>query len=270
MLILITTTAIDSPLVAFRSFVAEHPASVVIITGTPSSTASAHLKRQLLSPSEESLSEMLEEVFEQAEEEESEVTEYLEEVFPDLFGDEEFEAEGQDAKPLKHKNKNKNKNKNGTHSDPDPNDNADGYYDLVKNNRNSTNNGTRGPLLEHAQILSTPVITSLLISFGILLPILAIGVYSLAGIQVRTHDLLFTRTLSLTCKLPGATIHAGNLEVDGPKCIKEGSIDIMLFLSDYHNVGQLQGYLQDRSRFLRFFYPKNAAALALGHSCIYR
>lgn len=185
---------------------------------------------------------MLEEVLEQAEEEESEVTEYLEEVFPDLFGDEVFEAEEQDAKPLKHKNK--NKNKNGTHSDPDPNDNADGYYDLVKNHRNSTNNGTRGPLLEHAQILSTPVITSLLISFGILLPILAIGVYSLAGIQVRTHDLLFTQTLSLTCMFPGATIYAGNLEVDGSKCIKEGSIDIMLLFSDHHNVGQLKGYLQ--------------------------
>ena len=50
---------------------------------------------------------MLEEVLEQAEEEESEVTEYLEEVFPDLFGDEVFEAEEQDAKPLKHKNKNR-------------------------------------------------------------------------------------------------------------------------------------------------------------------
>jgi hypothetical protein len=201
------TTAIDSPLVTLKSFVAEHPSSVVIITGTPSHSASAHLKRQLVSPSEESLSEMLEEVLEQAEEEESQVTEYLEEVFPDLFGDEEFEVEG-DAKPLKHKNK--NKHKNGTHSDPDPNDNADGYYDLVKNHRNTTNNGTRSPLLEHAQILSTPVITSLLISFGILLPILAVGVYSLAGIQVRFAVLHAASIPSLTFTLSGAAIHAGD------------------------------------------------------------
>lgn len=165
-----------------RSFLSHHPSSVVIITGTSSSSASAQLKRQLMSPSEETLSEMLEEVLEQAEEEEAEVSEYLQEVFPDLFGDDEFDAESEDTKPLKHKNK--NKHKNGTHSDPDPSDNADGYYDLVKNHRNSTNNGTRGPLFEHAQILSAPVVTALLISFGILLPILAIGVYSLAGIQV--------------------------------------------------------------------------------------
>jgi hypothetical protein len=171
---------------------------------------------------------MLEEVIEQAQEEQAEVTEYLEEVFPDLFGDDEYEAEGQDAKPLKHKNK--NKHKNGTHSDPDPSDNADGYYDLVKNHRNSTNNGTRGPLFEHAQILSAPVVTALLISFGILLPILAIGVYSLAGIQVRVNEEWSVIVLPLTMLLLGATVHAGNLKVDSPKCIKEGSIEIMLFL----------------------------------------
>lgn len=194
---------------------ADHPSSLVILTGTPSSSASAHLRRQLVEPSEESLSELLEEVLEQAELEEAQVAEYLEEVFPDLFDEGvEFDQEDQDdidSKPLKHKNK----NKNGTHSKPDEEDNSDGYYDLVKAHRNSTNNGTQGPLFEHARILSTPVITALLISFGILLPILFVGVYSLAGIQVRSlRSTVRERVMCLISITLGTTVHAVNIKVD--------------------------------------------------------
>ncbi|KAK8853216.1 hypothetical protein IAR55_003918 [Kwoniella newhampshirensis] len=43
---------------------------------------------------------------------------------------------------------------------------------------------TGGPLLERVQLLTTPIITSLLITFGLFLPIAAFGVSALAGIQV--------------------------------------------------------------------------------------
>jgi hypothetical protein len=177
--------------VALEAFTSRHPSSLVILTGVPSSSASAQLKRQLVEPSTESVEDVWEELLEEAQEEEAEALAYLEEGFPDLFGSEEdftgADEELDDAKVLKHKNK--NKNKNGT--DDEEKDNSDGYYDLVKAHGNSThNNGTRGPLLEHATILSTPVITALLISFFILLPILFFGVYALAGIQVCPVTLL--------------------------------------------------------------------------------
>ncbi|WVN86466.1 uncharacterized protein L203_101630 [Cryptococcus depauperatus CBS 7841] len=41
-----------------------------------------------------------------------------------------------------------------------------------------------GPLFDRVQILTTPIITSLLISFGIFIPLAAFGVSALAGIQV--------------------------------------------------------------------------------------
>ncbi|KAJ9112547.1 hypothetical protein QFC19_000563 [Naganishia cerealis] len=170
----------------------------------PSISASQHLKRQLIEPTSESVADAWEELLEEAEQEEEEALAYLEEGFPDLFGsaDESDDAADDEAlsepKLLKHKNK--NKHKNGTHSDPDADkDNSDGYYDLIKAHDNSTNkNGTRGPLFEHATILSTPVITSLLISFGILLPILFFGVYTLASIQVPPYLLSISKSSAPT------------------------------------------------------------------------
>ncbi|KAJ9123211.1 hypothetical protein QFC22_001405 [Naganishia vaughanmartiniae] len=191
--------SIDSSLVALEAFTSSHPSFLVVLTGVPSSTASAHLKRQLVEPTSESVEDVWEELMEEAEEEEAEALAYLEEGFPDLFGSEEDfagsdEEELDDAKVLKHKNK--NKNKNGT---DEAKDNSDGYYDLIKAHGNSThNNGTRGPLLEHATILSTPVITALLISFFILLPILAFGVYALAGIQVPPYLLSISKSAGPT------------------------------------------------------------------------
>ncbi|KAJ9107544.1 hypothetical protein QFC21_001002 [Naganishia friedmannii] len=191
--------SIDSSLVALKAFTIDHPSSIVILTGVPSSSASALLKRQLVEPSTENVEDVWEELLEEAREEEAEALAYLEEGFPDLFGSEEDFAglqdeELDDAKVLKHKNK--NKNKNGTEEGKD---NSDGYYDLVRAHGNSThNNGTRGPLLEHATILSTPVITALLISFFILLPILAFGVYALAGIQVPPYLLSISKSAGPT------------------------------------------------------------------------
>lgn len=43
---------------------------------------------------------------------------------------------------------------------------------------------TDGPLFDRVQILTTPIITALLISFGIFIPLAAFGVSALASIQV--------------------------------------------------------------------------------------
>lgn len=59
--------------------------------------------------------------------------------------------------------------------------------EILKDNRPSPNDtipSPDAPLLERVQLLSTPVITSLLISFGVLIPILMFGISALAGIQV--------------------------------------------------------------------------------------
>lgn len=50
----------------------------------------------------------------------------------------------------------------------------------------SNNNDTKidGPLLERVQLLTTPIITGLLVTFLLLLPILYVGISALAGIQV--------------------------------------------------------------------------------------
>ncbi|ORY33424.1 hypothetical protein BCR39DRAFT_519954 [Naematelia encephala] len=45
-------------------------------------------------------------------------------------------------------------------------------------------NSTKGPLLDRVQILTTPIIVALLISFLIFIPIVGLGVSALAGIQV--------------------------------------------------------------------------------------
>jgi hypothetical protein len=67
--------------------------------------------------------------------------------------------------------------------DPAIYDNADGYYELLASTNSSSN--TTEPLLERAQFFTTPIITALLVTFGIFLPILGLGVSALAGIQVR-------------------------------------------------------------------------------------
>lgn len=43
---------------------------------------------------------------------------------------------------------------------------------------------TGGPLLDRVQILTTPIITGVLITFLIFLPIIGFGIWALAGIQV--------------------------------------------------------------------------------------
>lgn len=43
---------------------------------------------------------------------------------------------------------------------------------------------TSGPLLDRVQILTTPIITGVLITFLIFIPIILFGVYALVGIQV--------------------------------------------------------------------------------------
>ena len=63
--------------------------------------------------------------------------------------------------------------------------------------RNSTI-PTDGPLLERVQILTTPVITGLLLSFGVLLPILYVAVSALAGIQVPPRMMEIGKSLSVT------------------------------------------------------------------------
>jgi hypothetical protein len=43
---------------------------------------------------------------------------------------------------------------------------------------------TGGPLLDRVQILTTPIITGLLVTFGLFIPIAVLGISALVGIQV--------------------------------------------------------------------------------------
>lgn len=63
-------------------------------------------------------------------------------------------------------------------------DGVEDDQDSARPSPNDTIPSKDAPLLERVQLLSTPVIMSLLISFGILVPILMFGISALAGIQV--------------------------------------------------------------------------------------
>ncbi|WVQ66996.1 uncharacterized protein L199_005188 [Kwoniella botswanensis] len=64
-------------------------------------------------------------------------------------------------------------------------------------NRNSTIPSKDAPLLERVQLLTTPIITSLLITFGIFLPILGFGISMLTSIQVPPRMLEIGKSLSV-------------------------------------------------------------------------
>lgn len=76
--------------------------------------------------------------------------------------------------------------------------NIAGSVDELKKNEtngNSTHNGTH--LLDRYELFSTPVILSVLISFGIILPILMLGISSLAAVQVPPRMLEISKTLAV-------------------------------------------------------------------------
>ena len=52
----------------------------------------------------------------------------------------------------------------------------------------------KAPLLQRVQLLTTPIITALLVSFFILLPILYVGITALSGIQVPPRLLEISKT----------------------------------------------------------------------------
>ncbi len=156
---------------------------LLLIHGSPSLT-----KRQLIAPSDDMLAESIIETaadFEAAsssssEEDGSSWTEsaegLLEEWFPSIFEDHKdtsTPASGGSA----------------SEEEYDEEDNYDGYYDMLNEMQflksNSTSGNSTAPLFERVSILSVPVITALLVSFGILIPILVMGVYALTTIQVR-------------------------------------------------------------------------------------
>ncbi|WVW86154.1 hypothetical protein I302_108195 [Kwoniella bestiolae CBS 10118] len=64
-------------------------------------------------------------------------------------------------------------------------------------NRNSTIPSKDAPLLERVQLLTTPIITSLLITFGIFLPILGFGISMLTSIQVPPRMMEIGKSLSV-------------------------------------------------------------------------
>lgn len=69
----------------------------------------------------------------------------------------------------------------------------------VKQN-NLAGNETRGngtALLDRYELFSTPVILAVLVSFGIIVPILLLGISSLVGVQVPPRMLEISKTLSV-------------------------------------------------------------------------
>ena len=78
----------------------------------------------------------------------------------------------------------------GTSSSPsltkrqDPPSPSDPTSDPSSTSGLNTTVPTGGPLLDRVQLLTTPIITALLISLGLFIPIIGFGVSALAGIQV--------------------------------------------------------------------------------------
>lgn len=133
--------------------------------------ASTALKRQLVAPSSDQLDADIEEWAEEIAEDDPFAEEMLKEEFPSLFeGDEiddslDDEFSEWDAAAI-----------------VDEDEDDDGYYELVA----AAKNGTR-VIGKHgrATIISTPVLTALLITLLIVLPVLFCGISALASIQVR-------------------------------------------------------------------------------------
>jgi len=61
---------------------------------------------------------------------------------------------------------------------------AAAFQTISANSTLNTTAPTGGPLLDRVQLLTTPIITALLITFGLFVPIIGFGVSALAGIQV--------------------------------------------------------------------------------------
>lgn len=167
-----------------------YPSHYLLISGSPSSShLSSHPKRQLIDSSnsediESIIEEELEEIAQEAElmegeVDESEWEEEAEDILGGWFGSDEDADENQEEFT-------------STKFVDEEEDDSDGYYELLdtlqllKSNGSSSTNHTQLLLLERVTILSTPVITALLISFFILIPILAFGIYALTGIQVSS------------------------------------------------------------------------------------
>jgi hypothetical protein len=162
------------------AFISSHPSHIVIIAGHNYAQPNFS-RRQLVAPSAESMEESVEELL-YGDEYDDEVEDILEEIL------EEEEDYYPSSNPLK-----------GTQEgaqDPAIYDNADGYYELLASTNSSSN--TTGLLLERAQIFTTPIITALLVTFGIFLPILGLGVSALAGIQVPPQMMSIAKTMSVS------------------------------------------------------------------------
>ena len=56
---------------------------------------------------------------------------------------------------------------------------------------------TNGPLLDRVQLLTTPIITGVLVTFGLFIPILYLGIYALVGIQVPPRMLEIGKSMSV-------------------------------------------------------------------------
>jgi hypothetical protein len=98
--------------------------------------------------------------------------------------------------------------------------------EILKDNRpspNATIPSPDAPLLERVQLLSTPVIMSLLITFGVLIPILMFGVSALAGIQVSRLRAHLYDTIADTSK--GSPSDDGDLKGHAGRTAEEGSVD---------------------------------------------
>lgn len=169
------------------NFITDHPSHLILLTGHPTADTSTTTKRQMIAPSTEDIQESIDEMINEAEtiEEQEEVAEILDEIFG---MEEEEDADNYDDEYIPF-----------IEEIPIPDedleiwDNADGYYDLLASSNSSFN--ATGPLLQHAQLFTTPIITALLITFGIFIPILMFGVSALAGIQVPPQMMSIAKTM---------------------------------------------------------------------------
>jgi hypothetical protein len=115
------------------------------------------------------------------------------------------------------------KNKNGTHHRPGHN-----------NKHNSTHgNDTDAPVFEPERYFTEPIITGLLVSFLIFIPLVAMGIAALSSIQV-SFVTRFTRTKQFTdiaiASSLGTTLPHGGLQDCRCIAVQEGAIE-----RDNHN-----------------------------------
>lgn len=193
---------------AFFSSLSLQPTDVLVMTSTrPSSSASLWVenlkkslglhaktllglkKRQLVALTHETLAETIQEWEEILSEEEGFEEAYLESEFPDIFAedDEEWDIIDPDASAV-----------TVNHQVIAEDNDEDGYMELLAKHGHKTN-GTipviGGGLYGRATIISTPVLTALLITIGILLPVMFCGIRALATIQVPRHMMSTAKTM---------------------------------------------------------------------------